>query len=142
MYRGTLICAVGLIVCVVIQIYARFFMDQAPSWTEEASRFFFVYSVSFAAGPALRQRYFVALDLLTARLSANGSRRISLLVNILVFALFLLMAVFAVPLVQMGMDETSPSMGFPMAMAFFSILIMGASLAFYAGLSVWKAFKM
>ena len=59
---GTLICTYAFIASVLIQIYARFFMESAPSWTEEASRLFFVYAIAFASGLAYRDGYYVALD--------------------------------------------------------------------------------
>jgi len=49
---GTLLSTIGFIGSTVIQIFARFFLASAPSWTEEASRLFFIYAMSFAAGLA------------------------------------------------------------------------------------------
>ena len=44
---GTLISTLALLSSVIIQIYGRFFMESAPSWTEEAARVFFIYTMSF-----------------------------------------------------------------------------------------------
>lgn len=51
---GTLFSTLGFIVSTLIQVYARFFMESAPPWTEEAARVFFIHAVSFAAGLAMR----------------------------------------------------------------------------------------
>ena len=59
---GTLVSSFALIFSVLLQIYARFFMSNTPAWTEETSRIFFIYTVSFASGLALKDNYFVYLD--------------------------------------------------------------------------------
>ncbi|NJO01809.1 MAG: TRAP transporter small permease subunit [Bacteroidia bacterium] len=58
-----MVCTAGLLGAVLVQIVARFMLVQAPAWTEELARIFFIYAVSFAAGLALKQNYFVAIDL-------------------------------------------------------------------------------
>ena len=60
---GTLVSTIGLIGTVSLQIFARFFLASDPSWTEEASRLFFIYAVSFASGIALKNNSYVGLDL-------------------------------------------------------------------------------
>ena len=91
---GTLVSTLALVLSVVIQIYARFFMENAPSWTEEASRVFFIYAISFASGLAFRQHYFVFLDLISNRLSPKMDKLLETAVNILVFILFLIYQFF------------------------------------------------
>jgi len=135
---GTLISTLALILSVVIQIYARFFMESAPSWTEEASRVFFIYAISFAAGLAYKQHYYVFLDLISSHLKAKGNWMLDLTVNLLVFLLFLVLAIFSIPYIHMGLDERSPSLGFNMAISFASMLLLGTSLCFYAFLKIIK----
>ncbi|MEO0331248.1 MAG: TRAP transporter small permease subunit, partial [Bacteroidota bacterium] len=75
---GTLLSTAGFIASTLIQICARFFMESAPSWTEEVARFFFVYAMSFAAGIALKDRYYVHLDVLYNRLNDKQKKRLEL----------------------------------------------------------------
>ncbi len=65
---GTLISTWGLITTVLLQIFFRFSPLQTPSWTEEASRLFFIYAMSFAAGLAMKTSYYVHLDMFFNRL--------------------------------------------------------------------------
>ncbi|MCP4312868.1 MAG: TRAP transporter small permease, partial [Bacteroidetes bacterium] len=59
----TIICAIGLIFTVLLQIVSRkLFVNIAPPWTEEISRFFFIYTISFGAGLAQKEGYFVSMD--------------------------------------------------------------------------------
>ena len=138
---GTLLSTLALIMSVVIQIYARFFMETAPSWTEEASRLFFIYAIAFASGLAFKQHYFVNLDLITHRLSDKANAILELISNTLVFVLFLVIAVFSIPYISMGLDERSPSLGFNMAISFTSMLVLALSICFFSFLRFSSLYK-
>ena len=138
---GTLLCTLGFLCAVLLQIFARFFLENAPSWTEEASRLFFIYAISFAAGLALRSNYFVALDTFYNKFKTKFKRLLNLLIPICTFLLFMIILIYAIPLILLGMDEKSPSMEFPMAVAFFSIAIMAIGVCYYASKDIKSFLK-
>lgn len=138
---GTLLSATGFIAATLIQIYARFFMESAPSWTEEVARFFFVYAMSFAAGIALKDHYYVSLDVLYNRLTDTQKIRLKLGISLCTLALFLVLTVFSVQFIVLGVPEKSPSLGLTMALAFGSLFIMGASVSFYALVDIINLLK-
>ena len=129
---GTLLSAAGFIASTLIQIYARFFMESAPSWTEEVARFFFVYAMSFAAGIALKDHYYVSLDVFYNRLNDKQKSRLRVGISLCTLVLFLILTLFSVQFIVLGIPEKSPSLGLTMALAFGSMFIMGASVSFYA----------
>lgn len=129
---GTLVSTLGFISATLIQIYARFFLENAPSWTEEASRFFFVYAMSFAAGLAMKEDYYVSLDVFYNKLGAKNQRIVNIIISSSVFLLFLIVGIFAIEYVVLGIPESSPSLDAPMAIAFASIVIMSFSIGLYA----------
>ena len=139
---GTLISTLGLLLSVVVQIYARFFMDNAPSWTEEASRLFFIYAICFASGLAFKQHYFVALDLITSRLNKRWNSILELLVNSLVLLLFSIISIYSISYIQLGFVEKSPSLGFNMSISFASILLMSFSICFFSLVMIFQQIKM
>jgi len=132
---GTLVSTAGLVLSVLIQIYGRFLMENAPPWTEEASRFFFIYAISFAAGLAYEQNYYVFLDLITQKLNMQKNLLLEKVVNISVLILFALMTVFSVNYITLGLSERSPSLGINMAFSFFSMLILSASITVFSFLN-------
>ena len=138
---GTLTTTSALIVSVLIQIYARFFMANAPAWTEEASRVLFIYAICFASGLAYKQNYFVFLDLLSGRLSHKTEALLKNAVNITVFVLFFIMAVYSVFYIRLGWVENSPSLGLNMAVSFTSMLLMSSSICFYSGIKIIELVK-
>lgn len=138
---GTLLSTIALILSVVVQIYARFFMDSAPSWTEEASRLFFIYAISCASGLAFKQNYFVSLDLITSRLSERGNVLLELIVTGFVIVLFSVMTIFSISYIQLGFIEKSPSLGFNMSISFSSILLMSLAISFFASIRFIQLIK-
>jgi TRAP-type C4-dicarboxylate transport system permease small subunit len=138
---GTLLSTAALILSVLVQIYARFFMENAPSWTEEASRLFFIYAICFASGLAFKQNYFVSLDLITGILSKESNKKLETVITAIVFLLFLVLAIYAVAYIKLGLVEKSPSLGFNMSISFASILLMSASICFFAGIRFLQLIK-
>lgn len=135
---GILLSALGLIFSVLIQIYGRFFLAASPPWTEEASRLFFIYTVAFAAAPALGDGYFIALDLLPAGVSEVWRQRLARLVQVTILLLCLVLAVYAWGFVRLGFAEQSPGMGVRMAVAFFSMFLLFGSVALLGSLRLWR----
>ena len=129
---GTIVSTLGFMGSVLIQIVARFLLSSAPSWTEEASRFFFLYAVSFAAGLALRGNYYVQLDLFYNRMSSKARRVIDVSVYLAITILFLALGGYAIPFVLLGIPENSPSLGVSMSVAFTSMICMAVPMIFFA----------
>ena len=138
---GVLLCTWGLIITVLIQIICRFTPIATPSWTEEASRIFFIYAMSFAAGLAMKNDFYVHLDMFYNRFSSKTQGFLRKAIPIITFALFAIMAIYAIEFIILGLPEQSPSMGFNMGIAFFSMFIMAASISYYLIIKIRKNFK-
>ncbi len=134
---GTLWSTIGLILTVSLQIFARFFLKNAPSWTEEASRFLFIYAIAFAAGLALKNHYYVHLDMFYNKFSSSVKKSLRLAIPIFIFLLFAIMSIYAVQLILLGFKEKSPSLGMNMGIAFLSIFIMSSTICLFA----WQQFQ-
>ena len=129
---GTLTNTAGFVAATLVQIYARTFLESAPSWTEEASRFFFVFAMSFAAGLAMKGNYYVYLDLFYTKMSERQKRLVDKFVSVSVMVLFVIMGIYAIQYMMLGMAERSPSLGLPMIIPFSSIFLMSFFISLYA----------
>ena len=76
----------GLVAVVLLQVYARLFLPRSPHWTEEASRFLFAYTVSFAAGLAVKEKAYVNVDVFTNLLPEMLKQWLEVLLDLLVAA--------------------------------------------------------
>lgn len=138
---GTLLSTYGLVGVVLLQIFARFFLANTPPWTEEASRLFFIYATAFASGLALKNNYYVHLDVFFNRLSIKTKQILLRVIPVIILILFTIMTVFSLQFIVLGHSEFSPSMKIRMSFVFFSIFIMSGSISYYAFLEVKKSFK-
>ncbi len=131
------LCAVGCVfylafcVCVLIQIISRNLLPSAPSWTEEAARYTFIYMVAFGCGVAVLKDEFVFVEFLKDSLEARGMHAANCVIRILVtFAMLVLSAYilfFSVPgIAFLKFRMVSTAMEIPMQYIYFSqILLFG-----------------
>lgn len=138
---GTIWSVFLLIGSVLLQIFARFFLAQAPSWTEELSRLCFIFSVAFASPLALKSNYYIQLDVFYNMLKNSWQQKISLFISIVVFILFLVLTLSSIKFIAMGFTENSPSMSIKMGVAFSSIFILGITMCYFTGLKLLKQLK-
>ncbi|MEM9325556.1 MAG: TRAP transporter small permease subunit [Bacteroidota bacterium] len=115
---------VGMVIVVSIQVLARFALPSAPAWTEELSRVFFVYSVAFGIGAAVDRDELVRLSLLENYLSQSLVGHLKLIMRLVVIAVSLVIARYALPFVQIGHVELSPVLGIRMSWAFASSVVV------------------
>ena len=138
---GTLISTWGLIATVLLQIICRFTPIDTPSWTEEASRLFFIYAMSFAAGLAMKNEFYVHLSMFYNQFPSRFKKIVSRTIPILSLVLFSFMGVCSVQLIILGLAEKSPSMGLNMGFAFLSMFIMASSVGYYLARKITRGFK-
>ncbi len=138
---GTLLSSFGFVVTVSIQIFARYFLENVPPWTEEASRILFIYAIAFASGLAYKGNYFVRLDLFQEKKFPQLKKVLNILTPLVSLLLFGVMGVYALKMLNMGQSELSPSLQIPMTIPFFSLLILTGSICLYALLNLIKQLK-
>lgn len=133
-----LICAllsfIGLVGVVILQVITRLFLPITISWTEEVSRYLFLYCVAFAAPVALKKRELVFVDLLVMRLSTKMQNLLLLLSDAMIFILSLCITVVAITYTQLGIGQLSPALQIPMWIPHFSMFVLAFFLTFFGGI--------
>ncbi|CAM3339067.1 TRAP transporter small permease [Paracoccus nototheniae] len=99
--RAVGILAIGVMVCVTIaQVIARYGLNSALAWPDEAARFCMLWMTGLMAPTAFRRGGFVAIDMIPAMLPATLAR----ILNLLLLCLSLLVMIVAV---QIGWREVT-----------------------------------
>ena len=138
---GTLLTSLGFVMTVSLQIFARFFLSDVPPWTEEASRILFIYAIAFSSGLAYRGNYFVFLEAFYASFSDILKKKIDLISPILSLVLFGFCGFYSLSMLEMGLDEYSPTLHILMIIPFLSILILSLSISYYSLTAFLKKIK-
>ena len=131
---GVIISLTGMILSVVIQVFSRFFLESAPHWTEEAARIFFIFSVAFGSGLAIRDHGYVQLDYFLDKFHAKTKYRIQMIIHVVIILFGILISFYSIKFIRIGSSETSPSLHINMAYVFSSILILGILIVYYSAI--------
>lgn len=84
--------ALILMVCfILLQVFMRYILNDAPNWTEEAARFGMLWMVGLMAPIAYRHGGFVAIDMLERALSERLAALLSLALLLMSFVVLLVM---------------------------------------------------
>lgn len=133
-FFGALACLalLGIIAVVLLQIFARYAMPQAPAWTEEASRYLFAYAIVLSSGSVIARKRHVRLELFQHRLSPCGATILSVTCHagVAIFAIWLLP--FAWEYLAVGARQTSPTLGIRMSWIFASAFVFFLLVALFS----------
>jgi len=119
-----MLCLVGFLGSVLIQVFSRTFLPKTPAWTEEAARYLFIFMVAFGSSVAVRTKEFVGIDMLTNFFpkSVNKILELATYVVLMGFSGFILKkSVFKFAFVKFRMVSTA--MQIPMKYVYFSLVI-------------------
>jgi TRAP-type C4-dicarboxylate transport system permease small subunit len=141
MWLGSVLNLCLLVGVVLLQVFARVALPQAPSWTEEASRFFFIWTVGFAAGPAVSQGAYVDVDSFTTHLPAKAQLFLAILIDLLLFCFSAVMAYEANKLFVNVAGQTSAALLWPMRVFYAAVLLQTSMLTLYLARSVARMIR-
>lgn len=136
---GAFISLAAMIAAVTIQVFARFFLESAPHWTEEAARIFFIYSVGFGAAIGIKNGDFIRLDLINRYLPEKLNKWMNLLTDGAVIVFALVLTIHSIQFVQLGMDELSPALQITMGFVFISITLIGLSVVLFTAVHLYHS---
>ncbi|MDO4594937.1 MAG: TRAP transporter small permease subunit [Tissierellia bacterium] len=114
---------ISLIVVVFIQIVARYTSLTTP-WSDELSRFIFIYMISLGGAMSLKYNQFADVDLLFQKFN-NTVKKIVYVINfflIFIFNIVLLVSSFKFMIV--GLKSQSAVLKVPMVLMFLSMFIL------------------
>ncbi|GAK03932.1 TRAP-type C4-dicarboxylate transport system, small permease component [Geomicrobium sp. JCM 19037] len=131
----TILLFAGLLLVVVIQILSRYFPYDF-TWTEELSRYLFVYSIVTAAPLALRKQEFIRIDMLILALPKSIQRIYETVISVLIILFSAVLFVFGIQFTGLGLDFYAPTLGIPMAYAYAAVPILGLLLIVYGVVTI------
>ncbi len=139
---GALLSFLGMITVVSIQVFARFALPKAPSWTEEAARIFFIYTVSFAGGLAVKANAFVYVDTLINFFSPKIQTCLKILIHLVISLFMGIVAFQSIGYIKIGVIQSSPALRIPMSYVFTSTFIMSFFIGLYSLIELGKTLTM
>lgn len=128
-------------ICVLIQIIARNLLPSAPSWTEEAARYTFIYMVAFGSAVAMLKDEFVFVEFLQDSLEARGHVKFCKVLRIIITFAMLILSLFVLFVSEpsfafLKFRMVSTAMQIPMQYIYFSQVLMFAMLSISAAMKI------
>ena len=115
---------IGYIGAVVIQVFSRTFLPFVPSWTEEAARYLFIYSVAIGAGIVSMKDEYARVDILTSRFPVSFKKCYEILMCLILIIFDVYLAYYSIPkFVFLRFRMVSTAMQIPMQFINFSVLL-------------------
>ncbi|WP_262927448.1 TRAP transporter small permease [Phytohalomonas tamaricis] len=128
------VALLAIVVVVLLQVVSRTMLPTSPVWTEELSRYLFIYLVAISSGLVLRRNRNVGLELYQHRLGARGRAAYQLLVCVALGVFAAIVLPSAWKYAQIGQFQTSPALYVPMIYIFFSTVVLFALVLLYSAL--------
>lgn len=113
---------------VTLQILTRYFLQNPLGWSEEVTRYLFIYSTFLAASVGVRHGIHIGVDILTERISGVSKNILRFIVSVILFLFVLLLIYYGSVLSIDNWAQKSPSLSLPMGM-FYAAIPIGSLLS-------------
>lgn len=136
----SVICFTGIIIIVTTQILSRF-LPFSYVWTEELTRYCFLFAISFGAPIALLKNEYINVDLIIGMLSKSVRRVYELIIYIIILLLSIVMTKEGYGFMLLGRTQKSATMPFKMSLIHASIFLMALFLSLFCLVRIWYLIK-
>jgi TRAP-type C4-dicarboxylate transport system permease small subunit len=130
-----IVVAVLAVLCVnvFVQVLLRYGLGYSSRWTLEVSRYLMIWAVLLAAGPALKHGILVGVDTMAERLPPRVRLAVSCLLKTLMglFSVVIVLQAIALMRSQWEMQQLSPALEMPIALAYMAIPLGFSFYLFY-----------
>ena len=122
----------ALVLVVTFQVLSRIlFPDLSQIWTEEVTRFLFIYAIALAAPLAMKRRAYVNIDLIN-KLPSKFVIVIKVLVELMIICLFVVIFYYGIKFTMLGASQRAPTIKIPISVVFVAVPFMGALMTLYS----------
>ena len=140
---GLMVATVAiLVVPVTLQVVSRY-TALIPSWiwTEELSRFLFIWMIMLGAMIGIRERTHFEVDL-WPKLGARGEAALRIVSGFFVLAFALVFVYWGIEFVRFGWDQLSELAELPMVYIFVAWPLAGLTWVLFLGESLFRSFHV
>ncbi len=129
-------CAAGglvitISVVVLLQVLMRYLFAQPNPWSEEVSRFCFIWLSLLGASLAVEHRTHFGFDQVTRKLPPRARKAVETLAGTVVLAFSLLLVATGIALVDLTMGQRSPALDLPMGLVHAAAPVSGVLMAIH-----------
>lgn len=129
-------CAVGILVIavcdvVLLQVLMRYLFAYPNPWSEEVSRFCFIWMSLLGASLAVARRSHFRFDQVTERLPPRAKKAVETFAGAVVLLFALLLIGAGIALMSLTIGERSAALNLPVALVYAAAPVSGALMAIH-----------
>ncbi|TJY39845.1 TRAP transporter small permease [Cohnella pontilimi] len=109
------VCLSLMIIFVFGNVVLRYAFDSGITWSEEVSRFLFIWSILIGSILALKDNEHLGVDSLIKKLSITGKKIVYVISNLMILATMVLVFIGCWKLTILNVDQSAPATGMPYA---------------------------
>lgn len=129
-----------LLCCSALQVISRYAFGSSITWTEEASRYCFIWLDMLGAAILVYKGGHAVVDLIAQKFHGTAQKIYQTIIYMMVFYVGAILARYGFELAQLTFDQTSPSLKLPMGLVYGVVAVCGALVVFFAVnliLNIW-----
>ena len=111
----------GMVAIVSAQVWYRFILNDPLSWSEEASRYLFVWISFMGAAAGVRYQVHLGIDLMEKILPAGSYRMVVIFVNLIIQVFLLMIIYWGFKILGVIQFQESPSMHISMRYPYMAV---------------------
>ena len=112
-----------MVIVVTMQIVCRYVFFYSLSWSEELSRYLFVWLILMGAGFGIAENNAICIDIIETIAKGKFKRAIHLIQYVLSLVAVCVLFYSSILLMQLGTRQISPAMNVPMSMVYLCMPI-------------------
>lgn len=135
-----LLAGLGLVAMTAIigwQVFARYVLNASPAWSEQAALLIMLWYVLIAAAVGVRERFHIALTMLTEALSGRTARAVDVIIVIVVGAFGAALGVWGAELTALTWEHVIPTLGVPRGLAYLPLAVAGWLIVIFSVERLW-----
>ncbi|MGB3627253.1 MAG: TRAP transporter small permease [Henriciella sp.] len=130
-----LLSGVGLVLMTALigyQVFARYVLNDSPSWTEQLTLLTMLWFILFAAAAGVREGFHLRISLFESLAKGKTKLAVQLFGQASVFVFGVAMAVFGAELVAATWSHAIPALGMPRGVAYIPISLSGVLVCLFS----------
>lgn len=123
-----------MVIAVLWQVFSRYITNNPSSWTEELSRYLFIWIGILGAAYAAGQQTHLAIDILPPKLNPPNRIRLRIVINILIILFSLTVMVIGggnLVYVNYELGQFSAALNIPLSFVYLIVPISGVLVIIY-----------
>jgi C4-dicarboxylate transporter DctQ subunit len=134
------VSAAGFVVLCFLQVFCRYVLNNSLSWSEEASRFLFVFVVFLGGIICVKEQRHTFIDILVNLIPAKPKKYYMVFVYLLMFAFSVLLTISGWGLAVKNIYQVSSAMRIPIGYIYMVIPFSGLFMGLHAILLIVNNF--